>query len=80
MKNNNLSALNNILFEQIERVNEDDLSKEELDEAIKRAKVINNLSQTIVQNANVQLKAFMEFGGDATDDVLKIIGIEDHHK
>lgn len=76
---NNLIELNNILFEQIERVNDDGLSKEQLDVAIKKAKSINSLSQTIIQNASLQLKAYTEFGGDEKN-VEKIIGIEDKHK
>ncbi len=53
---NKLVDLNNILFEQLERINDDSLSTEELDKEIKKAKTIQSVSQTIIKNADVLLK------------------------
>lgn len=57
--NNNLNALNNYLFEELERLNDDEtLEKEEnLDKEIKRSKAITEVSSQIVQNAKVILDA-----------------------
>jgi len=55
----NLQELNNYLFEELERLNDDDeLSVEEnLDKEIKRSKAITNVAQTIINNANTVLDA-----------------------
>lgn len=55
---NNLSDLNNYLFEELERLNDDEfLEGENLDRELKRAKAIATISTGIVNNANVVLKA-----------------------
>ena len=56
---NNLNALNNYLFEELERLNDDEtLDKEEyLDRELKRAKGITEVSNQIVQNAKIILDA-----------------------
>lgn len=55
---NSLSDLKNYLFEQIERVNDDNLTDEELDKEIKRSKAVTEASRTIVEIAKTQLDAF----------------------
>lgn len=57
---NSLSDLNNYLFEQLERVNDDELDDEEMEKEIKRAEVVTKIGQTIISNAEVQLKAWKE--------------------
>lgn len=56
---NSLNDLNNYLFEQIERLNDDEELKEDgaLDKELKRAKAITGLSREIVNNAKVILDA-----------------------
>ena len=54
---NKLSDLNNHLFEQLERLNDEDLKDEKLESEIKRAKAITNVAQTIINNANTILEA-----------------------
>lgn len=49
--------LNNHLFEQIERLNDDDLSNEELDKEIKRSKAMTDVSSQIINNAALGLDA-----------------------
>ena len=46
--NNKLIDLNNLLFEQLERINEDDLSDDELEKQLKKAKHINDIAKNIV--------------------------------
>ena len=57
---NTINDLNNILFEQIERINDDELKGETLKEQLKKAEAINRLANTLVQNGVLMLKA-MEF-------------------
>ena len=75
--NNNLAALNNLLFEQIERINDDDLTGEELSTAIDKAETINKLASTIVSTGNLQLKAYQEFGLKAAPGMSAMLGIEE---
>lgn len=75
--NNNLAALNNLLFEQIERINDDELTGEELSTAIDKAETINKLASTIVSTGNLQLKAYQEFGLKAAPGMSAMLGIEE---
>jgi len=54
---NKLSDLNNYLFEMIERVNDDNQSKEELEKEIARAQAISGIADKIIKNASIQLDA-----------------------
>ena len=74
---NNLNDLNNYLFEQLERLNDDEeLSKEEvLDKELKRAKAITNISTAIVNNAKLVLdikKYADELGIKNESEILKL--------
>ena len=57
MVKNTLGDLNNHLFEQLERLNDEDLEGEKLDAEIARAKAISGISRDIISNANLVLKA-----------------------
>lgn len=52
-----LQDLNNYLFESLERINDDDLTDEELEKEIKRSEAVTKVASTIINNAEVQLKA-----------------------
>lgn len=54
---NSLQDLNNYLFESLERINDDDLTDEELEKEIKRSEAVTKVASTIINNAKVQLKA-----------------------
>lgn len=56
---NNLSDLNNYLFEELERLNDEEELKDNdtLDKEIKRSKAITGIAQQIVNNANTLLSA-----------------------
>lgn len=54
---NTLGDLHNILFEQIERLNSDDLEGAALIEEIARSKAITNVANTMVDNASLVLEA-----------------------
>jgi len=54
--NNTLTSLNNYLFEQIERIQDDELSGEDLDKELKRSAAICDVAGKIIDNADLQLK------------------------
>ncbi|MFA5951894.1 MAG: hypothetical protein WC807_16590 [Hyphomicrobium sp.] len=63
---NKLTDLNNHLFAQLERLGEEDLTPEQIDKEIKRTDAIVSVSEQIVANANLAVKAaalVAEYGG-----------------
>lgn len=54
---NTLGDLNNHLFAQLERLNDEELTGEELKEEIARSKSITDIASRIIENANTVLKA-----------------------
>ncbi len=54
---NTLTDLNNHLFEQLERLNDEDLKGEQLQEEIMRAKAVGDMATKIVSNASLVLEA-----------------------
>jgi len=54
---NKLVDLNNHLFEQLERLNDEDLTGENLDRELERTKAITGISKVIVDNARLALDA-----------------------
>lgn len=57
---NKLTDLNDYLFEQIERINDDSLNEEELSKEIKKAEAIQGIAETIIKNGELQFKAAMK--------------------
>lgn len=47
---NKIEDLNNHLFSALERLNDEDLSAEDLDKEIKRSKAIKEVAETIVES------------------------------
>ncbi len=69
MTKNKLLDLNNHLFEALERINDDSLHGEKLQEEMARAKTITQIGNTIINNASLALEAKKykdEFGRGAT--------------
>lgn len=54
---NNLSSLNDYLFEELERLNDDEDLEKNLDKELKRSKAISSIAKNIIDNANVVLEA-----------------------
>lgn len=82
---NKLTDLNNILFEQIERLNDDDLHGDALKQQIKRSQAIESVAGMIIANANTVLKAEklkMEYAMDDRDpdQVPEMLRIEGRKK
>ena len=53
---NTLMDLNNYLFEQIERINDDELDEDELEMELKKADTIVKVSEKIIQNGELAFK------------------------
>lgn len=54
---NTLADLNNHLFEQLERLNDEDLTGEELEREIQRSKSVTAVAKTIIENGALALEA-----------------------
>ena len=54
---NKLSDLNNYLFAQIERLDDEELAGDKLDAEIKRGNAIAGIATQIIANGNLQIKA-----------------------
>lgn len=67
---NQLSDLNNYLFEQIERLNNDDLSAENFDKEIKRSEAITKVSKAIIDNARLALSAQKHYDDMGRDIIV----------
>jgi len=56
---NTLGDLNNHLFEQLERLNDDELKGEELEMEITRSKAVTDVACRIIENNTLVLKALI---------------------
>lgn len=56
---NSLTDLNNHLFEQLERLNDEELKGEELKEEITRSKTIESVAKQIINNGRLVLDSQM---------------------
>lgn len=72
MPRNSLMDLNNLMFEALERLSDDDLTGEELQIEIKRAKSMASLGKVIVENAAVTLDA-KKYADEYCSDVPKYL-------
>ena len=54
---NTLADLNNILFEQLERLNDDDLTDEQLEMQLKKTDSIVKVSEKIIENGELAFRA-----------------------
>lgn len=72
---NTLTDPNNHLFEQLERLNDDELDDAQLDKELRRAEGMTKVATQIIQNAELAYKTMVhmaEYGCDRKDarDVL----------
>lgn len=55
---NKLTDLNDHLFMALERLNDESLSAEDLEQELKRSEAISKVADVVVKNAVTQLKAY----------------------
>lgn len=68
---NTLTDLNNHLFEQLERLNDDELSGEELDKELRRADGMTKIAAQIIQNGELAFRTMVhvdEYGYNTNRD------------
>jgi hypothetical protein len=69
---NTIGDLNNYLFEQLERLNDDETSEEDLEKELKKTDAIIRVSQQIIANGNLALQTMKhmdEYGYNARHSV-----------
>ena len=77
---NTLVDLNNHLFEQMERLNDEELTDEQLEKETKRADAMKDIATQIIANANIVLKATelnMEYSKNEVNVPQMLIGTND---
>jgi hypothetical protein len=77
---NTLNDLNNHLFAQLEKINDDDLTGEELQEEIKRSEAVSKISEQIIRTGALQLKAMKHFEENGYQEKIKmpeLLGIKE---
>ena len=81
MASNKLEDLNDMLFNQLVRLDKDDISDDELKKEVDRSKAMNSVAYTIVDNARVVLSAakFMDNRIDPNSELPHMIGVEAPH-
>lgn len=74
---NKLTDLNNYLFEAIERLNDDDLTDEQLEKEIKRSEAVQKVAKTIIDNGTLALHArkYMDEYGEGDKVDMPLLGV-----
>lgn len=76
MPRNTLGDLNNHLFAQLERLNDEEITEEKLEDEIIRSKAVIGVSKQIIANANVVLRAKsieLEYGKNNEKEMPKML-------
>ena len=74
-----LTDLNNYLFEQIERISDDELTDEQFERELKKSKALQVIAKTIIESGQLALDAkkhMDEMGGGQTIE-LTMLGVKD---
>lgn len=71
MTKNTLGDLNNILFETLERLNDDEITGEKLAEEIERSKAITHVASKIIDNGKLVLEAQVAHAERMNADMTK---------
>lgn len=80
---NKLVDLNDHLFEQLERLNDEDITGDKLFEEINRSKAITDVATKIIDNGSLVLKAIHEqneYGSKPKDMPRILIGLSESEK
>lgn len=75
---NTLGDLNNHLFAQLEKLNDDELNGEQLDAEIKRTEAMAKISEQIIKTGELQFKAMQhmdEYGYERAKAVPEMLEV-----
>lgn len=74
---NTLTDLNNYLFEQLERLQDDNLDEAGLDREIQRSEAVQKVAKTIIDNGTLALQAkkHLDEYGQGSDVELPMLGV-----
>lgn len=76
---NTMADLNNHLFEQLERLNDESLTAEQMEKEINRGKAMAEIAKTIIANGSLALQAkkHMDEYGQGGNISIPLLGISD---
>lgn len=77
---NKITDLNDHLFLQLERLNDEELSGDKLKEEIARAKVISSVSSQIIQGARVIIEAMRVVQEGLVKRPPRMLGVEGYEE
>lgn len=72
---NKLTDLNNHLFAQLERLNEEDIEAEKLQSEIERSKAVAAIAREIINNGKLVLDAQVELGRTTNKNTINMLGL-----
>lgn len=78
---NTLGDLNNYLFEQLDKLGDEDLTGDELDSEIRRSEAMAKVSEQIIRTGELQFKAMQhmdEYGYDRPKAIPEMLGVRPH--
>lgn len=72
-----LNDLNEYLFQELDRLTNEDLSAEELDKEIKRSDALQKIAKTVIDNGTLALhaKKYLDEYGEGGNVELPLIGV-----
>ena len=73
---NRLSDLNNHLFAEVERLSDEQLKGEKLQEEITRSKALSSVATQIIDNARLALKAMTAINEGLIKNPPKMLGLD----
>lgn len=76
---NTLADLNNYLFEQLERLNDDDMTDDDVERELKKTDAVVKVSEQIIQNGQLALKTMIhmdEYGYTKHDKVPQMLEVK----
>lgn len=77
---NTLTDLNNHLFEQLERLNDEDLEGEELDKELRRSEGMTKIAEQIIRNGELAYKTMVhmdEYNYDSQRKPPEMLEVKD---
>lgn len=72
-----INDLNEYLFAQLDRLSNEDMTKEQLEIEINRAKAITNTARTIIENGELALEAKKHFDEYGVGEKISLPFVED---